>query len=274
MFCAAEIGKSLKICNLSFQNRILTMALTEQRLTEILDSKLEALRVDLIASFAKDLLKDVNKLNASLTTIRNTAGNALKKAKSVETRIEALEAADPPNISELKERVEALEAVEVTDVSHTKESIDAHSVDISDIKRDCAVLKAHVESCTRLINEQDEVIEDLRNRQMRNTLVFKGIPEGANEKTWDDTEDLLLRTIQTADSKISEDIIERCHRGHAKRNGSSEARDIVAQFHSWEGRGNGQAGFHKEELVRQEIQRILLSEIWSTYHCSSQHGDD
>ena len=182
MFCAAEIGKSLKICNLSFQNRILTMALTEKRLTEILDSKLEALRVDLIASFAKDLLKDVNKLNASLTTIRNTAGNALKKAKSVETRIEALEAADPPNISELKERVDALEAVEVTDMSHTKESIDAHSVDISDIKRDCAVLKAHVESCTRLINEQDEVIEDLRNRQMRNTLVIKGIPECANEK--------------------------------------------------------------------------------------------
>ena len=60
----------------------------------------------------------------------------------------------------VKKIIEALEAVETPDISTIKDSIVTHSEDISNIKRDCEVLKAHLESCTRLINDQDEIIEE------------------------------------------------------------------------------------------------------------------
>ena len=71
--------------------------ITEERLTEILDSKFEKLRTELTSSFHKDIVKEVNKLTASISTIRGTATNALKKAKSCEERIVLLESAEPPD---------------------------------------------------------------------------------------------------------------------------------------------------------------------------------
>ena len=200
--------------------------ITEERLTEILDSKFEKLRTELTSSFHKDIVKEVNKLTASISTIRGTATNALKKAKSCEERIVLLESAESPDVSDLKTKIAALEAEERPDIA----SLNRQSEDIDILKSDCADLKDAIAKCNALVKQQEEEIEDLRNRSMRSTLVFKGLAVGEKEITWDDTESNLLETIRKVDCLIPDDAIERCHRGFQKHD---QVPEIVAKFHSW-----------------------------------------
>ena len=75
------------------------MTLTEARLEQILDNKLLELRNDLVASFACDLMKEVNTLKATMNTIKSTANSAMNKAKSCEDRLLTLEQAEPLDIT-------------------------------------------------------------------------------------------------------------------------------------------------------------------------------
>ena len=62
----------------------------------------------------------------------------------------------------------------------------------------------------------DDQIEDLKNRQMRQTLIFKNIPEDENEKKWEQTHELLaneLSEVLGVDDVIADGMINRCHRG-------------------------------------------------------------
>lgn len=129
-------------------------------------------------------------------------------------------------MEELKTRIGVLEAAELPDIA----SLNKQSDDIESLKSDCSSLKEMVTKCNQLLIEQDEQIEDLRNRSMRSTLIFKGVAVGKNEKTWSDTECELLKTIKKADKQIGDDIIERCHRGPVRKEQDPE---IVCKFYSW-----------------------------------------
>ena len=84
----------------------------------------------------------------------------------------------------------------------------------------------------------EELIESRTNRQLRKTLVFRNIPEEADEKTWADTDNLLSATI-SSQLDISEndayEMIDRCHRGGNKKYYAKEgrARPIFAAMASW-----------------------------------------
>ena len=215
------------------------MALTEERLSEILDNKLLHLRNELIASFQKDLTREVNGMKASMDTLRKSIKSNKEKAILNETRITALENIELPQF----------------DSTEIDSSIEALRVDHDNMKNEIA-------RCTALLSEKDEEIEDLRNRQMRKTLVFKGIKESDAEKSWDDTEQSLIMTIKEACTEFPDDAIERCHRVQKKRYSRTGSRDIVAQFYSWK----------DAEKVRQEFAKKNSRDRSFGVFCSQKYG--
>ena len=76
------------------------------------------------------------------------------------------------------------------------------------------------------------------NRQLRKTLVMRGIPEGDDEKSWHDKETRPAKIIgETFDMSADQakTLIDRCHRGgHPQyRKKNTKHRPIFAAMHSW-----------------------------------------
>ena len=97
---------------------------------------------------------------------------------------------------------------------------------------------------TQLQDENDE-IEDLRNRSLRNTLIFKNLPEENNE-TWEDTCRVLTKFIHSKfdlpyDKEFIDGQISRAHRGEADNFRNEEESEnqwkgpkpIFAQIVNW-----------------------------------------
>ena len=84
----------------------------------------------------------------------------------------------------------------------------------------------------------EEKIEERTNRQLRKTLVVRGVPENDKEKTWEDTENVFTKKIaETIDVTTDEakEMIERCHRGGnpSKFRDMRKERPIFVALHSW-----------------------------------------
>jgi len=84
----------------------------------------------------------------------------------------------------------------------------------------------------------EERIEERTNRQMRKTLVFRGIREHADEKYWKHTDKRLSKTLADAfscDESEATDMIDRCHRtGDPKYyKEAGRSRPIAAAMHNW-----------------------------------------
>jgi hypothetical protein len=95
------------------------------------------------------------------------------------------------------------------------------------------------------VRELSEKVEDRTNRQLRETLVFKNIPEVRNgDETYKDTKELLATTISEYCVDVSYDDalsqIKRAHRESGRRRDDEEEhprvgkRIIYAAFHSWD----------------------------------------
>ena len=157
------------------------MTVTKEELAAILDEKLAGLKNELIASFAKDLLKEVNGLKSTINNVKTTANNALSKVKHCDERIKSLEEAEPRDVTVFEERISKLESAEPCNLTHLESALDDTTTNIQTVRDDLVALKATVDKCNATLASQEETIEDLRNRQMRNTLVFKGIAESKDE---------------------------------------------------------------------------------------------
>ena len=101
--------------------------------------------------------------------------------------------------------------------------------------------------------KQVEYAEDRANRQMRKTLIFKGVQEKENE-SWDDTDELLAQKISEICDGTSLDeareMFERSHRGRVSRNYEGNGpRPIYAAFLSWR-----DSEFVREEFRKHNIQ--------------------
>ena len=92
----------------------------------------------------------------------------------------------------------------------------------------------------------EEQIESRTNRQLRKTLVFKGIPETPKEATgskkrtgesWAETEEIVrkkMAEICNISEEASYRYIERCHRANNSKNyKGSGPRPIFAAFYDW-----------------------------------------
>ena len=114
----------------------------------------------------------------------------------------------------------------------TKDQKEIHSQTADQIKRVEAQLKAAMIE-----------LEDLRNRSMRSTLVFKNIKEERNE-TWEDNCHILSNFITTKldlsyTKEFINSMISRAHRGIEKKEGNNDRQQkqgnkpIFVQFVSW-----------------------------------------
>ena len=94
-------------------------------------------------------------------------------------------------------------------------------------------LKVEILKNSNELKSVQNELEDVRNRQMRKTLVFFGFPEKVNE-SWEESRQLLEKHI-TAYGLEAVDI-DRAHRANTryKSNDKGKARPIFAEFVTWQ----------------------------------------
>ena len=74
-------------------------------------------------------------------------------------------------------------------------------------------LREELESRDKKIDMLEREIDDLRNRSMRKTLVFRGLPEKAKgADTWENVRKFLLKFLALYDPEFAHLSIDRAHR--------------------------------------------------------------
>ena len=152
-------------------------------------------------------------------------------------------------LGKLDERVERSENKIGEIDAKVDNSNDKHAADLQALTERVKKIEDKVgplENLPDMVDELRELTEERTNRQLRETLIFKNIPEVENEK-WEDTKELLAKTISETCETISYDDafngIKRCHRESAKKqeqiatNGRPSRagkRHIYAALFSWE----------------------------------------
>lgn len=89
------------------------------------------------------------------------------------------------------------------------------------------------------VNDLQERVEERTNRQLRQTLVWRNLPEGREEKTWADTKTLLaskMSELLNIDPSEAKSKINRCHRGGNAEYYRNEGRcrPIYAAMLTWD----------------------------------------
>ena len=107
---------------------------------------------------------------------------------------------------------------------------------IEKLQSENAALKLKVNNIELKLPEIEEAIEDRTNRQLRKTIIFRGIPE-TDKETWEQSENKLSQSIaEICEYDIDEahNMIERCHRGKANpRYKGNQPRPIICAFANW-----------------------------------------
>ena len=86
---------------------------------------------------------------------------------------------------------------------------------IESLKFKLAELNETVNNQAITIRELDVEVEDLKNRSLRKTLIFRNIKKQQSEKTWDDAKMVLANEISKNMQHFSkEEIIRNIERGH------------------------------------------------------------
>ena len=70
-------------------------------------------------------------------------------------------------------------------------------------------------SVLKRIKMLEERVEERTKRPLRKTFIFRDIKQLENERTWQDTENVLSKDIASllsVEKKVSVEMIDRCHR--------------------------------------------------------------
>ena len=87
----------------------------------------------------------------------------------------------------------------------------------------------------RRIKDLEEKVEERTNRQLRKTLVFRGITENDSEKSWAETKKVLsskIAALLNTSPDNAGSLVDRCHR--SGRKGLGRPRPIFAAMKFWE----------------------------------------
>ena len=113
-------------------------------------------------------------------------------------------------------------------------------------------------------------MEDRTNRQMRETLIFKNIPE-ETEESYDDTREVLATIISTHCGIAYEEVfkdIKRCHRERPARQPTADRpsragkRHIFAAFNSW----------YLCQSIKDKINKKRMSEVGFELSVDQMYG--
>ena len=142
------------------------------------------LKADLIEALMIEIKKETKKINDNINDkhkkLEDKLANVEKKLKTVEeTAINALKQTD----------------INHTRIAETNETLDEQKQAITSLK---------------------EALIEQTDRSLRSTLIFKGIPREKNEKSWDDTKNVLVEYLSNTfnwDPNGLNNDIECTHRG-------------------------------------------------------------
>ena len=100
-------------------------------------------------------------------------------------------------------------------------------------------LREELESHDKKIDTLEREIDDLRNRNIRKTLVFRGLPEKAEgADTWENVRKFILKFLVLYDPEFAHLSIDRAHRSARKidpsKSKSLRPRPAFAEFVSWQ----------------------------------------
>ena len=115
------------------------------------------------------------------------------------------------------------------------------------------------------INYLTENVESRTNRQMRNTLVFKGIPESKEEKSWEQTRTVLAATVSKCIPRLSKDdaynIFECVHRGRPN-NRTPGKRNTFAKLCRWD----------DAESLKSDFRKLNINDKNLKIYCEQKFG--
>ena len=171
-----------------------------------------------IAALDERITHTHNELMGKITIVEQTANQALQTAKKNEERLFELESTQDQTKEDIKNELKTMKET-------VKEEINIRKIE------------GQLKAALRLIE-----LEDLRNRSMRSTLIFKNIKEERKE-TREDTARILTNFI-VEDLKLSyrydeiDNQISRARRGSSEDSNDNQTdhqghRAIYAQFVNW-----------------------------------------
>ena len=172
-------------------------------------------------------------------------------------------------IAELREKLELTEEIAAKALKLAEEN----NKQLLALSNENTHLKTRLQNLEndRIYNIEEQ-IESRTNRQLRKTLVFKGIPEkqsGENNKkvTWEETQELVAKKITEIcdDTTLqnARDMLERCHRAQENPNfRGSGPRPIFCAFFSWK----------ESEYVKGQFRASNVENHSSTIFCEQKYG--
>ena len=181
---------------------------------------------ELMQQFKTDFLKDLKE-----QIILDLKAEILQELKKDRRRVDKVES----QIKQINEEVttviteNATLQAQIADCSTKISLLENRIVKIEEENRE--LIKEKDVSALRIHNLKWK-LEDRTNRDMRNTLIFRGVPERKDESTWDKTESVLADIIsETCDMDIEEtnEMFERVHRGRPRQYNKGK-RDIYVRF--------------------------------------------
>ena len=166
--------------------------------------------------------------------------------KSLKATIEVLLDGLRSEIKEIRKEQEELKL----SVKFCSEKYEDSKKSLEKVDTEITAVYAQIKSINKELNEGFEDLEwkneYLENQSRRNNIKITGVPEGEEEKTWDDTEAIVKNLISDKLGIEGEVEIERAHRvGKKQRNfpqrrhdGSASQehrapRPIIAKIQSW-----------------------------------------
>lgn len=145
-------------------------------------------------------------------------------------------------------------------------------------------LRNELDACSSKVKITEEKVEDRTNRQLRKTLIFKGISEDPDDEqlhnnsnnshkkdteTWNDTERKLAKAIaEITGSEVAncKRWIERCHRAAPRKTKDGRQRPgprpIFAAFYDWK----------DSEYVKDEFLKNNISHKASRIYAEQKYG--
>ena len=201
--------------------------LTESWIDRIAQKVTESITAALELKF-EDKLRDLNdKINEIGERINTSDNNVVDNTNIIQTQNEKIESLREENV-ELGEIITTL-ATRVQQLENTQHKVPSQ----------------------KEIDELSERVEECTNRQLRQTLIIKGVPETREEQTWADTKRVLASTIatnvHTSEDNVYHHVLNRVHRG--RPNPRKTVRDIYANVYQWE---------HCERLV-EDFRKLNIS---------------
>ena len=170
--------------------------------------------------------------------------------KSLKTTIEVLVDGLESEIKEIRKEQEELKL----SVKFCSGKYEDSKRSLEKVDTEITAVYAQIKSINKDLNEGFEDLEwkneYLENQSRRNNIKITGVPEGEEEKTWDDTEAIVKNLISDKLGIEGEIEIERAHRvGKKQRNFPQRRHDvsasqehraprpIIAKIQSWKTKG-------------------------------------